>query len=291
MRVSVFIGGAQGQWSAAREAATIAEKAGLDGISFADHIGYPAGRHILDPFALATGLALATTRITIEIGVAAVTFREPAIVAKMASAIQLVSGGRFVLGLGAGNRPSEHEMYGIRFPPDRERVSRLEEYVQVVRALCRRDGPVSFAGEYYMLREAQNLPAPDPPVPILVGGGGTRLLGIVARHADAWNCPDAYLGRIADRSAKLDELLRVTGRSVARVLQIPLGDRPLPEEMLRHRPTLGLGAFGTADTVLARVRELATTARFDEVQLNPFGREGFLWAIDLLPRIREALAS
>lgn len=290
MRVSVVIGGATGDWSNAREAATATEAAGLDGISFADHIGYPVGRHILDPFTLATGLALATTRIKIEIGVAAITFREPGIVAKMASSIQLVSSGRLILGLGAGNRRSEHEMYGIRFPPDRERVSRLDEYVQVVRALCRAGDPVSFAGTYYALREARNLPAPDPPVAIAVGGAGTRILGIVARHADIWNCPDTYLDRIAERSARLDELVRGTGRTVARTLQIPLAERPLPEEMLRYRPTLGLGAFGTAEVVLERVRELATTARFDELQLVPFGREGFFWALGLVPRIREIAA-
>lgn len=117
MRVSIAVLGPRGNFEAMREAAREIEAAGADGIGIADHIAHPPDRPMIDPFTLANVVALATTRLRIIIGVAALTFREPGILAKMATGLSLVSGGRLVLGIGTGIRPAEHESSASRSHP------------------------------------------------------------------------------------------------------------------------------------------------------------------------------
>ena len=115
------------------------------------------------------------------------TFRTPVDVARMAGQISLLSGGRFVMGLGAGWHEPEHVAYGIPFPPLRERMDRLQESLELIRALWQ-PGPTTYEGRYYQVREADCLPKPDPAPPILVGGmGERRTLRMVAEHAVEWN--------------------------------------------------------------------------------------------------------
>src|SRR5919198_4274843 len=191
MRVTICPTGARASLAAMRVGAIECEARGADGIALADHIGHPPGRGVIDVFALAHVVAQVTTRLNITISVAALTFREPAILAKMATGLSLASDGRLVLGIGTGNQPGEHDMFGIRFPPAGERVSRLDEYVHVVKMLCQPTGePVSFEGEFYRLRAARNLPPPAAAIPIMIGGGGDRVLDVVARHADIWDISD-----------------------------------------------------------------------------------------------------
>lgn len=294
MRVSICPLGPRGNFVAMREAAREIEAAGADGISLADHIGHPPDRPMIDVFTLAGVVAQATSRVRIVIGVAALTFREPAILAKMATGLSLVSAGRLVLGIGTGIRQGEHDMFGISFPSAGERVSRLDEYVQVVKALCQPTGdPVSFEGRYYRLRNARNLPPPPAAIPIMVGGGGDRVLGVVARHADIWDIPDEYLDRIADRSAKLDERLAKTGRTVTRQISIPMSVVfPTAEQLAANRASLGWGAFGDRDTMMARVLELVGQGQFDEIVLTPMGgRPSFDRALELVPIIQNELAA
>jgi alkanesulfonate monooxygenase SsuD/methylene tetrahydromethanopterin reductase-like flavin-dependent oxidoreductase (luciferase family) len=286
MRVSIAVLGPRGNFVAMREAAREIEAAGGDAIAIADHIAHPPDRPMIDPFTLANVVALATSRIRIVISVAALTFREPGILAKMATGLSLVSAGRCVLGIGTGIRQAEHDMFGIPFPSAGERVSRLDEYVQVVKALCQPTGdPVNFEGRYYHMQNARNLPAPPAAIPILVGGGGDRLLGVVARYADIWDIPDEYLDRVADRSAKLDELEARTGRKVTRQISIPMSVvPPTAEQLAQNRASLGWGAFGDRDAMVARIVELVVQGRFDEVALAPMGgRASFDRALELVP--------
>jgi alkanesulfonate monooxygenase SsuD/methylene tetrahydromethanopterin reductase-like flavin-dependent oxidoreductase (luciferase family) len=121
--------------------------------------------------------------------VANVMNRHPAVLARMASTLQIASGGRFVLGIGIGGHPKEHAAYGIEFPAAPERVARLEEAVGVIRSLWT-GGPVTRPSPYYPLTEAVAFPVPDPPPPILFGGetaAGARLAG---RLADGWSAFD-----------------------------------------------------------------------------------------------------
>ena len=131
-----------------------------------------------------------------------ITFRRPVNDARMAAQIDLLSGGRFVMGLGAGWNEAEHRAYGIPFPPTRERFDRLDEAARLMRALWT-ERPASFEGRFYRLEEAgyQSQPEPGRP-PLLVGGAGERrTLRIAAEHADEWNCvtvtePEGYAHKV-----------------------------------------------------------------------------------------------
>lgn len=117
------------------------------------------------------------------------SFRNPGLVAKMAANLQLLTGGRLLLGLGAGWLEDEFHQYGYDFPSGAVRIAQLEEAVQVIRRLWT-GSPASFHGEHYRIEGAYGEPRPDPPPPILIGGGGERLtLRVVARWADWWNIP------------------------------------------------------------------------------------------------------
>jgi len=274
-----------------RAAAIEAEARGADSFGIADHIGHPPDRAMIEAFTLANAVAQVTTQIRITIGVAALTFREPAILAKMATGLSLATNGRLTLGIGTGVRQGEHDAFGIRFPPPGERVSRLEEYVQVVKALCQPTGdPVTFEGRYYQLGGARNLPPPAAAIPILIGGSGDRVLGVVARHADIWDIADDYLDRVADRSAKLDALAARTGRTIARSITIPLAvTAPTPEQLAANRVSLGWGAFGETDAMVARIRELVGQGHFDEISLVPMGaRASFDRALEIIPILKRA---
>jgi alkanesulfonate monooxygenase SsuD/methylene tetrahydromethanopterin reductase-like flavin-dependent oxidoreductase (luciferase family) len=131
----------------------------------------------------------ATTRVTVGTFVANVMNRHPTVLARMASTLQIASGGRFALGIGIGGHPREHAAYGIEFPAAPERVARLEEAVAVIRALWT-GGPVTRASPYYPLAEAVAFPTPAPPPPIILGGetpAGARLAG---RIGDGWSTFD-----------------------------------------------------------------------------------------------------
>jgi alkanesulfonate monooxygenase SsuD/methylene tetrahydromethanopterin reductase-like flavin-dependent oxidoreductase (luciferase family) len=133
--------------------------------------------------------AAATDRITVAPFVLNVMNRHPAVVARMASTLQIASGGRLVLGIGIGGAPKEHAAYGIDFPAPPERVARLEEAVAVIRALWT-GGPVTRESPFYPLHDAHAHPLPDPPPPIIIGGetaAGARLAG---RIGDGWSAFD-----------------------------------------------------------------------------------------------------
>ncbi|HLG11905.1 MAG TPA: LLM class flavin-dependent oxidoreductase, partial [Dehalococcoidia bacterium] len=118
------------------------------------------------------------------------TFRHPAVLARMAAAIDQLSGGRFILGVGAGWNETEHEAYGIELPPLKRRMDNLEESVQVIKALFENDS-ASYKGQIYSLNNAPMNPKPAAtPTPLLIGGGGEqRTLRMVARYATEWNAP------------------------------------------------------------------------------------------------------
>ena len=131
----------------------------------------------------------ATERVTVGPFVLNVMNRHPAVVARMASTLQVASGGRLILGIGIGGAPKEHEAYGIDFPAAPERVARLEEAVAVIRALWT-GGPITRDSPYYPLHEAYAHPIPTPPPPIILGGetpAGARLAG---RIGDGWSAFD-----------------------------------------------------------------------------------------------------
>lgn len=141
----------------------------------------------LEATAVLSGLAVATERIRLAPLVLGNTYRHPAVVAKWAATVDHLSGGRLTLGIGAGWQRNEHEQYGITLPPPGERVARLDEACAVLRAMLH-DPPATVAGEHYRVTDALCEPPPiQQHLPLLVGGKGDRMLGLVARHADQWN--------------------------------------------------------------------------------------------------------
>lgn len=143
-----------------------------------------------------------TERIRFGPLVTPVTFRPPVNVGRMAAQLDLLSNGRFVMGLGAGWNEAEHAAYGVPFPPIGERLSRLEEAIHVMRALWG-PGPASYEGRFYTLKDADCLPKPaeDRPTLLIGGGGERRTMRFAAQYAHEWNCismhPEAYTHKAA----------------------------------------------------------------------------------------------
>jgi alkanesulfonate monooxygenase SsuD/methylene tetrahydromethanopterin reductase-like flavin-dependent oxidoreductase (luciferase family) len=141
--------------------------------------------------------------------------RPPALLAKMAATLQLLSGGRFILGYGAGWMESEHHAYGYRFPSARERIDRMDEGIQVIRALWT-NAPANYAGTYYRLADAYCEPRPVPLPPIMVGGSGEkRMLRVVAQQADWWNTMTRSPESLRRKLGILDQHCREIGRDPA----------------------------------------------------------------------------
>jgi F420-dependent oxidoreductase-like protein len=175
----------------------------------------PPDKDSLELWTSLTYAASHTERIEFGPLVSPVTFRHPSITARVAAAVDDLSNGRLVLGIGAGWNDREHRAFGIPFPPTATRLEMLEEYLQVVTLLLRSDEPVSFQGKHYSLDEAVLLPRPSRPggPPILVGGNGPkRTLPLAARYADQWNAVFVGPGRLRELNDRLDSLLDEVGR-------------------------------------------------------------------------------
>jgi alkanesulfonate monooxygenase SsuD/methylene tetrahydromethanopterin reductase-like flavin-dependent oxidoreductase (luciferase family) len=144
------------------------------------------------------------------------SFRNPALLAKMGATLQFLSGGRFLLGLGAGWHAEEYRAYGYPFPPAGVRVAQLDETIQIIRALWT-TAPATFEGEHYQIHEAICEPRPDPVPPLMVGAFKPKMLRLTARYADEWNVsstgPTAYR-RLA---AEFERACREVGRDPATV--------------------------------------------------------------------------
>ena len=173
------------------ELAQAAEAAGFDLVTVMDHfyqirgIG-PETDPMLEAYTVLGGIAARTRTVRLGTLVTGVTYRNPAILAKMVTTLDVISGGRAIFGLGAAWNEDEHIGYGVDFPPIRERMDRLDEALTIARAMFTQDRP-SFTGRYYRIDRALNSPRPIQPggPKILVGGGGEqRTLKIAAQHAD-----------------------------------------------------------------------------------------------------------
>lgn len=181
-------------WGEIRQIAIVAEECGFDSLWVGDHLLYrdDAGgeRGPWEAWSLMAALAEATE--TIEFGplVAATAFHSPAMIAKKAATIDEISGGRLILGLGAGWNRVEFEAFG--FPYD-QRVSRFAEAFTIIRTLIR-TGQIDFSGEFYQAREMRLLPPPRPDLPLLLGSNGPRMLRLAAPHMDMWNTWHASYG-------------------------------------------------------------------------------------------------
>jgi F420-dependent oxidoreductase-like protein len=232
-----------------RETWRLIESLGYDSVWLADHLAPVLGdkdRPYHEAWTLLSALAAQTSRIRVGVLVTSNTFRSPALLAKMATTVDHVSGGRLALGIGAGWVEAEHRAYGIPFHTAEERAQRLGEALEVITRLWDDDHP-TLDGRFYDLERAPFAPKPvqRPHPPIVVGGQGPKwIMPLVARWADEWNVP---LGITPDgmraRRAALDAECARLGRapcvpdvSVFLVLG-RITDDPVPEETARPQAT------------------------------------------------------
>jgi alkanesulfonate monooxygenase SsuD/methylene tetrahydromethanopterin reductase-like flavin-dependent oxidoreductase (luciferase family) len=159
------------------------------------------------------------------------SYRNPALLAKMAANLQLLSRGRFILGLGAGWKEDEYRSYGYAFPDVKTRMEELEEAAVIIKAMWN-TRPATFEGKHYQIREAYCEPQPDPPIPLLIGGGGeTKTLATVARHADWWNFNSCPIEVYAHKAAVLKEHCAHIGRNPAEIKLTYLGTASVSEKL------------------------------------------------------------
>jgi probable F420-dependent oxidoreductase len=211
------------RWPELLEMARLAEAIGFDSLWLGDHLLYRAAdgttRGPWEAWTTLAAIAASTERITLGPLVAATSFHAPAMLAKMASTVDEISGGRLVLGLGAGWNETEYRAFG--FPFD-HRISRFEEAFTVVRTLLR-DGAIDFAGTYYQARDCVLEPRPHRPggPPLLIGSNGERMLAITMPYANAWNSWYADTGNrpegVASLRARVDAACLAVGRDPAEI--------------------------------------------------------------------------
>ena len=259
------------------ERARVAEEAGFHSVWLMDHLAPPAlpEADCLEAWTVATALAMRTSTIRLGHLVLCNEFRHPALLAKMASSLDVVSGGRLELGLGWGSVASELESYGFGDPGAAVRSARLAETLEILDRLFTGE-PVDFDGAHWTLRGAVCRPVPvQDRIPVHLGGAGVTLtMPLVERYADWWNCPGYGFERF-------DELRPLAG--TARVsVQHPVGlaasaaERDEVAEVARRRFGRGWGTVvtGTPDEVAAALRREVDELGVElfVVQLTDFGR-------------------
>lgn len=218
LEVAIMIEGQHGlNWPRWQAMARAVEDLGFVGLYRSDHYtnANPPDLDSLELWVSLTWLAGHTQRIEFGPLVSPVSFRQPTMTARMASAVDDLSGGRLTLGMGAGWQQREHQNYGWDLLEVKERMDRFEEGLKIVTRLLNSDEPVNFDGEHYHLQDAILLPRPQRPggPPILVGGNGVqRTLPLAARYAAEWNGVFLTPEKFSDLSSRLDELLVANGR-------------------------------------------------------------------------------
>jgi alkanesulfonate monooxygenase SsuD/methylene tetrahydromethanopterin reductase-like flavin-dependent oxidoreductase (luciferase family) len=213
----------------------IADQARFDHCWAMDHLATIGGigddRPIFDGWELLAAMAVATSHVRIGLLVTGITYRNPALLAKIATTVDYLSDGRLEFGIGAAWAANEHEMYGISGLD--HRVGLFSEGLQVIRSLWTQER-TNFDGRYYKMSNAVANPKPvqKPYPPIWVGSGGPAMLKLTARHADVWNVSGSA-GRDAESAAagsqQLDEACAAIGRDpseIRRSVQIPAGEDP-----------------------------------------------------------------
>jgi alkanesulfonate monooxygenase SsuD/methylene tetrahydromethanopterin reductase-like flavin-dependent oxidoreductase (luciferase family) len=251
-RCGVFLPLVGLDWTALRARAALVERLGFDSLWLDDHFWFPGApdRPHLEVCTALAALAASTGRLTLGPLVLCQSYRSPALVAKMAASLAQVSADRFVLGLGIGWMEEEYRAYGYPWPKAGTRIAQLGEVLEIVRRMSREER-ASFRGRYHAIADAPSLPKPGR-LPILVGGAGDRVLQLVARFADAWNCPNPAWRELAAKRDALRRHCDAIGRDPAEV--------EISEQVIV--------VVGRSDAEVAREKEramqcLAGFARFD----------------------------
>ena len=292
LRVGLMLPLFSGNWDKVMSAAREAEELGFDGVFAFDHLFRMGGRPdqpSIDAFATLAAVAAATSRIAVGTLVCRAGLRPAGMVAKMAATIQEISGGRMILGMGAGDDGNalEHRVFGFEGVPAADRHDHLTETVGALSALFR--GDAWEGGRLVGPIAGPLLPPPEPPVPIWVGGVSDRMVRIAARHADAWN----GWGLDPDRFAVKTAVLRreADGRPVEATwagIAVVGKDREEAASLLDARARDGrpVDVGGSPEEVAATLRSYRATGATWAVLLpaGPPGRRGVI-AEHVLPAL------
>lgn len=277
MKFSVWLG-TQQPWADLLEAARHAELGGWDRLYIADHFmpntdDDSADQTMLECWSLIAALAAAVPRVGLGTLVCGNTYRHPAVLANQAATADVISGGRVILGLGAGWQENEHDKYGIDFFDLGTRMDRFDEACAVVRSLLDNERS-DFDGEHYRLANAPLEPKPLGPLPLLVGGGGERrTLRIAATHAQEWNVW-ADRDTFVHKSSVLDRHCDHVGRDPSTIHRSVQGLLFLSEDEswlneIRGRDIGRFAMIGTPDQVVDMVAAFEA-AGVDEVIVPDF---------------------
>ncbi len=288
--ISIMIEGQMGvTWPHWKRLVAEVEELGFAGMFRSDHFtnAQPPDKDSLETIVSLTYLADRTQRIHFGPLVAPVSFRHPVFLARQAAAIDDLSNGRMILGLGAGWQEREHYLFGFDLGDLPTRMERFHEGLEVVTRLLKSAEPVSYQGSFYQLREAMLLPRPQRSggPPILIGGNGPRrTLPLAARYADIWNATFLPPAEFRARSTLLDKLLLEAGRKpedVQRTLMrgVFFGrDRAELERRLRsfaNRPDYaGKSIDDIVHTITTQHHEIAGTADMIIEQIKTYAAAG-----------------
>ncbi len=308
MDVGLMVEGQHGlNWENWRRILRTAERLGFPTVFRSDHF-FMLPTHqqdSLDPYLSFTLAAAETERIRFGPLVTPITFRHPSNLGRMAAQIDLLSRGRFVMGLGAGWNAGEHAAYGLDFPPTKERFDRLTESIEVMKALWG-EGPASYEGTHYRLENADALPKPaSGRPPILIGGSGERrTLRLVAEFADEWNTPAMPLDDYRHKCEVLERHCEAVGRDPASIKRsmMTFGLVGPNEAAIKHiRDVLaskGLGGGGAAAAAVGGTADevVDTLGQFGELGLDEIEFQQFDFdsdevpeylAAEVVPRVRD----
>ena len=192
------------------------------------------------------------------------SYRNPALLAKMMATLQALSGGRVILGLGAGWKEDEYLSYNYPFPTTKIRMEQLEEAAQLVRAMWTAPQPVTFEGKHYAVHNAYCSPQPSPTIPLLIGGGGEhRTLALVARYADWWNFNSCTVEEYDQKLSILKQHCRNVGRDFSEITLTYLGTVSVAEDPTKVQRNSGKHFIaGNAEEVtqeLQRFRDIGVS--------------------------------
>ena len=273
MRFSAYLDWAS-PWPELLDLARHLKATGWDGVWLSDHLQphQAAGLSHHAAWTSLAALAASVPRIRLGVLVSANTFRHPAVLAKMAAQVDIISGGRVTLGLGAAWQEDEHRAYGLPFHTMGERLRRLEEACQVIRSLFANER-TTFHGRYYRLTDAPLRPKPiqRPGPPLLIGGGGERVtLRIAARYADAWNVAGTP-AVLARKLALLDRHCAALGRNPAEIARSAYATLALPDDgvPVTGRPVPRSPVIVRDAETLQRIVQEYTTLGLDELMVSP----------------------
>ena len=258
----------------------------FDSVWFADHVQF-GDIPWFEGWTMLTYLAALRPELRYGHLVLCQLFRNPALLAKMAATFQYASQGNFVLGMGAGWAEEEARAYNFPFPSPGQRVSELDEQVQIIQALWTKKN-VTFEGKYHKVTNANCLPHPDPLPPLLIAGNQPRMLNLVARYADWWNTGIDSLEQAKQWQEAMDAACEKAGRdpkTLRRTAMIGCYCAPtehkLKELMDEHQGPLGMGFTGAPSQIIDQLQPLVETG-FDYFIIRAGGVPKDLTTLEML---------